>query len=102
VTTKQATAPDYKRIATQAVDLLCSLGFLGLHPSRQRELWQRALDFDRQLNPHRPRTVVWTEEEGDVHPPRREDGAVLPTVEFVGADESAPLTASPNQRSENR
>jgi hypothetical protein len=60
------TAPDYKRIATQAVDLLCLLGFSGLDPSKQRQLWQRALDLDRQLNPHRERTVVWTEEEGDV------------------------------------
>lgn len=76
-------------VAAQAVDLLCSLGFLGLHPSRQRELWQRALDLDRQLNPHRPRTIVWTAEDGDVDPPRREDGTALPTVEFVGAAEPA-------------
>jgi hypothetical protein len=82
-TPQAAAGPDYKRIATQAVDLLCQIGFTGLHPSRQRALWQRALDFDRQLNPHRPRTIVWTEEEGDVHPPRREDGTPLPALEIV-------------------
>lgn len=64
--------PDYKRIAEQAVDLLCSVGFSGLHPSRQRELWQQALDLDRQLRPALAKVTVWTPEEGDVHPPRTE------------------------------
>jgi hypothetical protein len=76
------TSPDYKRIATQAVDLLCAIGCYGLDRSKERELWQRALDLDRQLNPHRERTVVWTEEEGDVDPPRRGDGSPVPSVEF--------------------
>jgi hypothetical protein len=30
------TAPDYKAIATTAVDLLCTLGCYGLHSGRQR------------------------------------------------------------------
>ena len=62
---------DYKAIALESVDLLCSLGFIGLHPSRQRELWQKALDLDRRLHPDREPVIVWTEEEGDVDPPRR-------------------------------
>ena len=74
------TAPDYKQIATAAVDLLCRLGYLGLDPGQQRRLWQAALDLDRRLNPHRERIIVWTEEEGDVDPPRRGDGAAVPLV----------------------
>lgn len=65
------TQPDYKAIAVVAVDLLCSIGYLGLDPSRQRELWQRALDLDRQLYPDRACVIVWTQAEGDVNPPRR-------------------------------
>ena len=61
--------PDYKAIAYEAVGLLCSIGFGGLHPDRQQELWQRALDLDRLLNPHRPPVTVWTKEDGDVSPP---------------------------------
>ena len=72
---------DYKAVAIEAVNFLCNLGFSGLHPDRQRELWQRALDLDRRLNPHRERTIVWTEEEGDIDPPRKENGASLPVVE---------------------
>lgn len=64
------TAPDYKEIAEEAVHLLCSLGYLGLHPDQQRRLWQEALDLDRKLHPWRPPSTVWTEEEGDVDPPR--------------------------------
>jgi hypothetical protein len=63
--------PDYKAIATEAVDLLCRVGYLGLDRSNECRLWQMALDLDRKLNPHRERTIVWTEEEGDVDPPRR-------------------------------
>ena len=74
------TKPDYESIAFRAVDLLCTLGFSGLHPSKQRELWQRALDLDRELCPHRERVIVWTEEEGDVNPPRREDGSPVPSL----------------------
>lgn len=73
---------DIRQIAKEAVDLLCQVGFAGLDRSKQRELWQRGLDLDRRLNPHRPRTVVWSEQEGDVDPPRREDGSALPAVEF--------------------
>ena len=62
---------DYKAIALESVDLLCTLGFTGLHSSRQRELWQKALDLDRRLHPARERVIVWTEEEGDVDPPRK-------------------------------
>jgi hypothetical protein len=72
--------PDYKAIATEAVDLLCHIGHGGLHPSRRRQLWQMALDLDRKLHPDRERTIVWTEEEGDVDPPRKESGKALPTV----------------------
>ena len=43
------TKPDYESIAFRAVDLLCTLGFSGLHPSKQRELWQRALDLEEFL-----------------------------------------------------
>lgn len=74
---------DYKAIAAEAVDLLCSIGHSGLHPTRQRELWQRALDLDRKLRPYRERTIVWTEEEGDVNPPRKESGKPLPVVELA-------------------
>lgn len=77
---------DYKAIATQAVDLLCSIGLLGLHPSQQRRLWQMALDMDRKLNPHRERTVVWTEEEGDIDPPRKESGKPLPVVTLASGN----------------
>ncbi len=62
---------EYKAIAIVAVDLLCSVGCYGLHPSKQRELWQRALDLDRRLHPDREPVTVWTEQEGDVDPPRR-------------------------------
>ena len=61
---------DYKAIALQAVDLLCTIGYLGLDASKQRQLWQEALDLDRKLHPERPPIVVWTVEEGDVDPPR--------------------------------
>lgn len=64
---------DYKAIALEAVDLLCTIGFTGLHPDRQRELWQHALDLDRKLHPDRAPIVVWSEEDGDVIPPRRPD-----------------------------
>jgi hypothetical protein len=63
------TAPDYRRVAEQAVALLCSVGCYGLHPSRQRELWQRALDLDRQIHPSSPPVTVWTEAEGDIDLP---------------------------------
>ena len=66
-----STRIDYKAIALESVHLLCSLGFSGLHPSRQRELWQKALDLDRRLHPDREPVTVWTEEDGDVDPPRR-------------------------------
>ena len=66
-----STKIDYKAIALESVHLLCSLGFSGLHPSRQRELWQKALDLDRRLHPDREPVTVWTEEEGDVEPPRK-------------------------------
>ena len=65
------TRVDYQAIATVAVDLLCTIGFLGLDPSKQRQLWQEALDLDRKLHPDRPPIIVWTEEEGDVDPPRK-------------------------------
>jgi hypothetical protein len=65
------TKVDYRAIATAAVDLLCTIGFLGLDPSKQRQLWQEALDLDRKLHPDRPPIIVWTEEEGDVEPPRK-------------------------------
>ena len=74
------STPDYKKIAYQAVDLLCTVGAFGLDRSKQRELWQKALDLDRQLHPHRERTIVWTAEEGDINPPRREDGRPLPVL----------------------
>jgi hypothetical protein len=64
------TKPDYKAVALQAVDLLCRIGYLGLDASKQRQLWQEALDLDRRLHPDRPPIVVWTAEEGDVDPPR--------------------------------
>jgi hypothetical protein len=82
------TALDYRRIAEQAVSLLCSVGCYGLDRSRERELWQRALDLDRQLHPHRPVTTVWTGEEGDIDPPRRAGGKPVP----VGADGEVVLT----------
>ena len=63
---------DYRRIAEQSVSHLLSIGCYGLDPSRQRELWQRALDLDRQLHPGFPPSTVWTAEEGDIDPPRRE------------------------------
>ena len=62
---------DYKAVALEAVDLLCMIGFSGLHESRRREVWQRALDLDRRLHPDREPVTVWTEEEGDISPPRR-------------------------------
>ena len=65
-------AANYRRIAHEAVELLLSIGFSGLHPSQQRRLWQRALDLDRELHPNFPKVTVWTEEEGDIHPPRTE------------------------------
>jgi hypothetical protein len=74
------TAPDYRRVAEQAVSLLCSVGCYGLDPSRQRELWQRALDLDRQIHPSFPPVTVWTEEEGDIDPPRRPDGTQVPAL----------------------
>ena len=64
-------ATDYRRIATQAVSILLSIGCYGLDPSRQREVWQRALDLDRQLHPGFPPSTVWTAGEGDIDPPRR-------------------------------
>ena len=73
--------PDYRFIAERAVDLLCTIGFSGLHPSRQRELWQMALDLDRELHPCRPPVTVWTEGGGDINPPRRADGTPLPVPE---------------------
>ena len=69
---------DYKAIALESVDLLCSLGFVGLHPSRQRELWQKALDLDRRLHPDREPVIVWTEAEGDVDPPRKPGSTPTP------------------------
>jgi hypothetical protein len=68
----EAAPPDYKAIAITAVDLLCTLGCYGLHSSKQRELWQRALDLDRKLHPDRAPVTVWTQEEGDAAPPRKE------------------------------
>ena len=62
---------DHKAIAIAAVGLLCQLGCYGLDPSQQRRLWQEALDLDRRLYPDRPPIIVWTEEEGDVDPPRK-------------------------------
>ena len=70
---------DYKTIAIVAVDLLCQLGCYGLDPSQQRRLWQEALDLDRRLYPDRPPIIVWTEEEGDVDPPRKP--SMTPTPE---------------------
>ena len=66
------TRLSHRRIAEQAVSLLLSIGCYGLDPGKQRELWQRALDLDRQLHPGFPPTTVWTAEEGDIDPPRRE------------------------------
>jgi hypothetical protein len=66
------TATDHRRIATQAVSLLLTIGCYGLDRSKQRELWQRALDLDRHLHPGFPPTTVWTAGEGDIDPPRRE------------------------------
>ena len=75
------------RSATVAVDLLCTIGFLGLDPSKQRQLWQEALDLDRKLHPDRPPIVVWTEEEGDVDPPRKPGSPpVTETTETGRAD----------------
>lgn len=73
-------ANEYRSIAEQAVSLLCSIGYHGLHPDRQRELWQKALDLDRRLHPSFPPVTVWTEEEGDIDPPRR-PAAPCATVE---------------------
>src|ERR1035441_7712037 len=64
------TEIDYQAIATVAVGLLCTIGFLGLDPSKQRQLWQEALDLDRKLHPDRPPIVVWTAGEGDAAPAR--------------------------------
>ena len=66
-----STRVEYKEIALEAVHLLCSIGYTGLHPSQQRRLWQTALDLDRRLHPDREPVIVWSEEEGDVDPPRR-------------------------------
>ena len=63
---------NYKRVAHQAVELLLTIGFSGLDPSRQRELWQVALDLDRELHPGLRKVTVWTKEEGDIIPPREE------------------------------
>jgi hypothetical protein len=86
------TRDEYKAIAEQAVDLLCFIGYLGLHPSRQRELWQRALDLDRKLHPAFPPVVVWTEEEGDIDPPRRPEAKAAPsgTVTITDAPDYTP------------
>jgi hypothetical protein len=78
------TAPDYRAIAERAVNLLCSVGCHGLHPSQQARLWQQGLDLDRQLRPHRPVVTVWTEAEGDIRPPRRADGTPLPVISADG------------------
>jgi hypothetical protein len=81
------TKVDYRAIATVAVDLLCTLGCYGLDPSKQRQLWQEALDLDRKLHPDRPPIVVWTEEEGDVDPPRKPGSPpVTETTETGRAD----------------
>jgi DNA segregation ATPase FtsK/SpoIIIE-like protein len=72
------TAPDYRRIAEQSVSLLLSVGCWGLHSSRQRELWQRALDLDRQIHPSLPHVLVWTKEEGVIDPPRTAAGGSFP------------------------
>ena len=74
------TRDEYRYIAEQAVSLLCSIGCWGLDPSKERQLWQRALDLDRKLHPYLPAVTVWTEEEGDIEPPRR-PAASCATVE---------------------
>jgi hypothetical protein len=89
------TAPDYRRIAEQAVSLLCSVGCYGLDRSRERELWQRALDLDRQLHPHRRVTTVWTEEEGDIDPPRHADGKPVPVGAVDGEGVLTEVFAEP-------
>lgn len=82
------TAPDYQRIANEAVDLLCTIGFTGLDPSKRRQFWQQALDLDRQLYPALPKVTVWTPEEGDVNPPRDAEGNPMPGL----ADAEANVT----------
>jgi hypothetical protein len=63
-----APKPDYKAIATEAVGLLCRIGYLGLDRSRQRELWQMALDLDRKLHP--PEPVPLDENRGEGEEPK--------------------------------
>jgi hypothetical protein len=90
-----SATPDYRRVAEQAVGILCSIGCHGLDPSKQRELWQRALDLDRQIHPSFPPVTVWTEEEGDVDPARRPDGTALPVLALDGVNlnaDTAPAT----------
>lgn len=70
-------AAEVRQIAAEAVDLLCAIGFAGLNPDRQRELWQRGLDLDRRLNPASPAMIVWTPGGGDVIPPRLGDGTPM-------------------------
>ena len=89
---------DYKSIAEGAVSLLCSVGCFGLDRSRQRQLWQKALDLDRELHPHRPRTIVWTEEDGDVDPPRRPDGTPIPGAVFHGMNDDPQTETSTEER----
>ena len=48
------TRDEYRSIAEQAVSLLCSIGCWGLDPSKERQLWQRALDLDLELHPYLP------------------------------------------------
>ena len=55
-------AERYRDIAERAVELLLSVGCYGLDRSKERELWQRGLDLQHELNPASPRQVVWTTE----------------------------------------
>jgi hypothetical protein len=87
------TTPDYRRIAEQANGILLSIGCHGLDPSKQRELWQRALDLDRLLHPSFPPTTVWTEEEGDIDPPRHADSKSAVTEAPQPAEPLADTTA---------
>jgi hypothetical protein len=68
-------ADKYRPIAEQAVSLLLSIGCYGLDRSKQRQLWQEALDLDRELHPSFPRVEVWTAEEGDIEPPRHPESS---------------------------
>ncbi len=70
--THRTCCPDYKDIAERAVGLLCSIGLGGLDASKRRELWQKALDLDRELHPSHPPVTVWTAEDGAVEPVRQE------------------------------